>query len=231
MYTLPTEFAAAVAAGRMASVNLVDLYCADSDNDDLTFRWSDRFEALSYPASDAVDGSDMVTYAGLDRRMEIQRDVRLSQTLASEPVRLILDGSRAGDDDDAIGAFMDCVWHQRRVRVRQVLLDFDTGLSPSEPVWQWWGRLDHRQLQTTPNEPSRLTVTCEGGLFRIRGRRMHTRTHADQQRRKAGDLFFQGTPLMIATPPLWGKAFVSLPGSGGGGSATAYRGPVRTDEN
>jgi hypothetical protein len=163
--------------------------------------------------------------------MTVNRDIRFSQTLASEPCKITFDGSRAGDDEDPIGQFTDRDWHQRKVRVRQVLLDPDTWTSPTTPIWEWNGRMDKAQYVRQADQPQQLTLTCESGLFRVRGRNMHTRTHADQQRRAAGDLFFQPTPLMIGLPIVWGKNVVDLPGgryagAGGGGGGGAGAGQV-----
>jgi hypothetical protein len=209
-YPLPSEATAAFAAGRMVPAVLVDFY---TDPIKRFWNWPDP---LTY-------GGD--AYVSLWNRITVDYAVRQSATLAAEPVTITLDASRIGDNDDPVGGFVDLDWHQRRVRVRVVLLDFDTMESPSDPVWEWRGRMDHRQLNRAPGTEQTLVLTCEGGLFRIRGRRMHTRTDRDQRTRSAADRFFDLTPIMAVRTPIWGKAsanipgvrVISSPGGGGGG--------------
>lgn len=220
-YPLSPDAEEKLAAGRLATVLLVDLYCADDDGP-APIRLSSWHLELSYPANDALNDDDSVNYLPFFGRMTVNRDIRFSQTLSSEPCKITLDGSRAGDDEDPVGLFTDRDWHQRKVRVRQILLDPETWSGSTTPIWEWNGRMDKRQYVRQAGEAQQLTLTNESGLFRIRGRNMHTRTHADQQRRKAGDLFFQPTPLMVGLPIVWGKNVVDLPGgghfsSGGGG--------------
>lgn len=211
-YTLDSAAEAALAAGRMVSALLMDLYCKDGDGDPLTLRFWNWPGTLDYPANDHVDDDDPVTYQSLLRRVSVDVGVRFTATLTAEPMTINFDSSRAGDDADLIGQFADANWHQGRVRARRVLLDFSTQESPSDPVWEWRGRMDHRVFQRQAQDEQTCVLTCEGGVFRVRGRNMHTRTHLDQQRRLAGDLFFQGTAIMVGLPAMWAKAPANIPG-------------------
>lgn len=205
-YPLSSEALAAIAAGRLHSAVLLDLYCRDDDGDPLTLRAWDQPGVLTYAADDTVDGEDTpVDYLSLAGRLQVDVAVRASATLAAEPLIITMDGSRVTDDDDITGAFASAQWHQLRARVRRILLDFETGASPTAPIWEWRGLMDHRQFVTNPGDPDQVILTCEGGLMRTKGRRMHTRTHADQQGRAAGDLFFQATPVMAGMAPSFGK--------------------------
>lgn len=210
-YPLPADARAMFEAGRMAPALLVDLYTSP------VRRWWLWPGDLLYPANDSIDGASEVTYVSIEGRMQVDYAVKASASLSSEPLVITLDGSRAGDNDDAIGAWVDQDWHQRSVRARLVLLDFDTRLSPTDPVWEWRGRMDHRAFNRQPGEDSRIVLTCEGGLFRIRGRRMHTRTDQDQRRRLSSDRFFDLTPVMVTRQPVWGKSIANIPGTTGGG--------------
>jgi hypothetical protein len=216
-YPVPAGAQARIDAGRTTQALLLDFYLKDGAGDALTLRCWNWPGELSYPAVDHIDGADPVTYADMHRRIEIERSIRFSTSLASEPLRVTLDGSTAGDDDDFTGKLTDAKWHQRTFRIRQVELLLDTGESPTDPVWSWRGRLDERSFTRQADNPTKLVITAQGGTFRIRGRRMHTRTHADQQRRLAGDKFFEGTPLMVAIPPLWMRSYANIPGNRGGG--------------
>jgi len=222
-YPLDAESEAALAAGRLCTADLVDFYLADSEGAPLTLRaWSWPGE-IDYPANDAIDDTDPVTYESMHKRMDVAKSVRLAATLAAEPLQIVLDGSRSADDDDWVGRFVDADWHQRPMRIRQILFNFDTQASATDPVWEWHGRLDHRQLSTQKDQPQTWSVSCEGGLFRVRGRRLHTRSHADQQRRLAGDLFYRGTPNMVGRPLVWAKAQGNVVGAAGGSSGNPPR--------
>jgi hypothetical protein len=154
--------------------------------------------------------------------MRISREIRFTATLASEPLKITVDGSRSLDDDDIVGQWVKSDWYQRNVRVRQVVINPASGAVLEGACWEWNGRMDYRQRPRQGDQPLAWELTCQPGLFRVQGRNMHTRTHADQQRRLAGDLFFQGTPAMVALQPVWGRTTANVPGirasfTGGGG--------------
>ena len=239
-YPLSSDAEALIATGRLGKAMLVDLYCADGDGDPLTLRLWDRPGTFSFIANDLVDGpgrsdppalDDMVTYLSMRGRMQVQREIRFTATLASEPLKIMLDGSRSGDDDDLVGQWVDADWHQRNVRVRQVAINKDTGAALPDPVWEWNGRQDYRQRPRQAKLPLQWQLTCQPGMFRVQGRNQHTRTHADQQRRLSGDLFFQTTPAMVGLQPVWGRTTANVPGmrstsAGGGGGGGAGAGQI-----
>lgn len=206
-FPLDVDTEAAIAAGRIKPADLVDFYLRDGDGDPLTLRcWTWPGEA-TYPGTADLDGSTSdVTYESMYGRIVVPKGIRMAATLASEPLTLTLDGSRSDDDEDWVGRFVDATWHQARVRVRSVLRNFDTGALLSLPHWEWRGRIDQRNLTLKDGEPASWAVTCEGGLFRVRGRRLTTRSHQDQQKRLAGDLFYRGTPRMVGIPLMWARA-------------------------
>lgn len=231
-YPLDTDTEADIAAGRVRPCDLVDFYVRDGVGDPDTLRcWNWPGEAV-YPGTADLDGStDDVTYESLYGRIAVPKGLRTSATLASEPMVITLDGSRSDDDADWVGRFVDSDWHQCRVRVRQVLMHFETGAHRDQPAWEWRGLLNHRDLVLKDGDASVWNVTCEGGLFRIRGRRLRSRTHEDQQRRSAGDQFYKGTAVMVGLPLNWAKAPASIPGVITNGGGAAYAPPITNIQN
>lgn len=215
-YPLDAATEAAIAAGRIKTADLVDFYAKTEGGENAFLRGWDWPGPCSYPANDPAEidgavGASNVAYEPLYGRIVVNKQLRLSATLASEPCVIMLDASRSGDDEDWVGRFVDRNWHQCRMRVRQILLNFETEEASTDPVWEFHGLLDHRNLTRKAGEPLAWEVKCQGGLFRVRGRRMRTRSHDDQQKRKAGDMFYRATPLMVAVPLIWAKANASIP--------------------
>lgn len=219
-FPLDSDTEAAIATGRIRDACLVDLYLADSGGAPLTLRFWNWPDATAYPGTPDLDGSTAAqTYDSLAGRFTVSRGIRQAASLAAEPLTLTLDGSRSGDDADIVGRFVDADWHQRRMRVRCVMRNLTTGALHAQPHWEWRGLIDHRNLVSREGQPQIWETTCQGGLFRVRGRRLRTRSHEDQQRRSAGDLFYAGTPKMVAVPMFWARAQASIPGvrtQGGG---------------
>lgn len=223
VYPVSSGFEADVAAGRIKCADLIDLYAKDEAGDPAFLRAWTFPGACTYKANDpdGVDGAvgnTDVTYETMYGRVIVQKALRMAATLSSEPLQILLDASRSGDDEDFVGRLVDRTWHQCRMRVRQIRLNVATEEVDPEPFWEWHGLIDHMNLVRKPSaegdegEPQYWEVKCEGGLFRVRGRRMRTRSHEDQQKRLAGDLFYTGTPLMVSVPLIWNKAPAALPG-------------------
>lgn len=220
-FPLDTDTEAAIAAGRIRSADLVDLYLRDGVGDPLVLRFWDQPGEASYPGTAALDGgTSNQTYQSMYGRMAIEKTIRFAASLSSEPLVITLDGSRSSDDADIVGQFVDADWHQARVRVRQVLVNIATSALHSLPAWEWHGLLDHRNLTSQTGEPQTWQVKCQGGLFRVRGRRMRTRSHEDQQRRDAGDQFYKGTARMVGIPLMWAKSPNNVPGIRSNGGST-----------
>lgn len=231
MYSLDAETEADIAAGRIRPCDLVDFYVRDGEGDPATLRcWNQPGEA-TYPGTVDLDGSTSdVTYEGMFGRIAVPKGVRVAASLASEPLIITLDASRSDDDEDWVGRFVDATWHQCRVRVRHVLMHWETGALRDLPAWEWRGLLNHRDLVVKDGDPAVWNVSCQGGLFRIRGRRLRVRAHEDQQRRSAGDKFYLGTAAMVALPLNWAKKPANIPGviTVGGG---AYVPPITNNQN
>jgi hypothetical protein len=221
-YSLDAATEAAMAAGQIKSADLYDFYLKTSGGADLKLRCWNWPGSTTYPGTVELDGSTSAqTYESMFGRVKAAWGLRMAASLSSEPLVITLDGSRSTDDADFVGKFVDADWHQRRVRVRRVLIDIATGALNAAPHHEWRGLIDHRNLTSQDDQKQTWEVSCQGGLFRVRGRRLRTRSHEDQQRRAAGDLFYAGTAKMVALPLIWAKAPANIPGirsnSGSGG--------------
>lgn len=224
-YPTDSETDDAIAAGRIKSADLVDLYLRDGADAPLTLRCWNWPGAASYAGTVALDGSTAAnTYESMFGRIGIAKSIRMAASLSSEALRITLDASRSTDDADWVGRFVDADWHQRRVRLRQVMLDWTTEALSSAPMWEWHGLIDHRELSQPPGQPQTWELTCQGGLFRVRGRRLKTRSHADQQERSPGDMFYVGTANMVGRPLNWAKKPGNIPGTPTGGGSAAGSG-------
>jgi len=217
VYPLDTDTEADLESGLFASADFLDLYVKDSEGAPATLRaWSWPGET-SYVANDPEEiagavGDEDVTYESMYDRMLIPKGLRMAASLSSDPLTILMDGARSGDDEDWVGRFVDSDWHQCRMRVRSIMMRRDTGALRTQPHFEWHGRLNHRNLKRQDGEKLVWEVECQGGLFRVRGRRLRTRTHEDQQKRLAGDLFYQATPLMVGVPLIWNKSQAQIPG-------------------
>lgn len=237
VYPVSSGFEADVAAGRIKSADLVDLYTKDGAGDPAFLRAWTFPGTCTYKANDpdgvagAVGNSD-VSYESMCGRIIVKKALRMSASLSSEPLQILLDASRSGDDADWVGRFVDRKWHECRMRVRSIRLNVVTEAVDPEPFWEWHGLIDHANLVRKPSvngeegEPQYWELKCQGGLFRVRGRRNRTRSHEDQQIRKAGDKFYQGTPLMVSVPLIWNKAPAALPGVVSNGGAAGGARPI-----
>ncbi len=202
----------AMATGSVAVAILIDM-----ETDPILRAWT-------WPGTLAFDGE---SYVSLEGEVDIQGSIKSTATLASEPLQITFDASRIRDDDHFVGQFGSSDWSQRKIRVRKAIIN--PAASPVEVIDvidDWRGRMDKREVIRQINSPELLQLTCENGLFRIRGRNLHTRTHADQQQRLPGDTFYKNTAERIAVKPFWGKSPVNIPGATGvsGGSGHVYKG-------
>lgn len=212
-FPLDSDTENAIAAGEIQSADLVDFYLKTGGGSPLTLRCWTWPGSASYPGTTDLDGSTSnVTYVSMEGRIRIAKSIRLAASLSAEPLNITLDGSRSSDDADWVGQFVDANWHQARVRVRSVMISLTTGSLHSLPHWEWRGLIDHRNLTSQADQPQTWEVKCQGGLFRVRGRRLNGRNHENQQKRLAGDLFYKGTPRMVGVPLIWARAPANIPG-------------------
>lgn len=222
-FPLDAETEADIASGKVRSADLIDLYVRDGDGNPATQRCWNWIGPASYPGTADLDGdTSNQTYESMYGRVRIAKGLRMAASLSSEPLVITLDGSRSGDDEDWVGRFVDSQFHQCRVRVRCVMISRATNAFRSQPHWEWRGLIDHPNLTLQEGQAASWEVKCQGGLFRVRGRRLTTRSQEDQQRRSAGDKFYIGTAKMVGLPLNWAKAPANIPGLHTVGGSPTY---------
>jgi hypothetical protein len=223
---LDTATRNALAAREVATAWLLELFCYSAGGSPATLRGWDKTEAITY------DGN---AYEALGDRWGISGEIRAGADLVAEPLTVWFDGATQLDDASFIGRLVDRQWHQRKVRLRQLLLvptsNFVTAVGV---VMDWRGFMDTLEAPEGDEGPSRVTLSCESGTFRARARNMTTVTDRDQRLRDASDASFRN----IATKPFqdvpFGTSWSSIPGyrpgpEGLDGNSTAGRGMGRVD--
>lgn len=189
-------------AGLLHQAILLDLYCEN-----------ETLHGWTWPGPMEFEG---ITYESLYEIVHIDTEVQLSLGLQAPETEITFDGSRVTDHDHFVGKFWQSVWHQRRMRWRIVLIEPEADpMSVVGIIESYHGRMDYRSEIEAPGGVDVVTLSCEGGLFRVRGRNMHTRTHADQQLRAPGDRFFDLVSEKQATNPVWGKRETVISRGGG----------------
>lgn len=222
---LDTDTRNALGAREVACAWLLELFCESTGGSPAYLRGWDKGEALTY---------DSVSFEALGDAWGISGEIRAGADLVAEPLAIWFDGSKQLDDASFIGRLLDRRWHQRKVRLRQLLMaptsNFVTAIGV---VLDWRGFMD--TIDTPEGEgPSRVTLQCESGTFRARARNMTTVTDMDQKRRDADDASFQN----IATKPFqsvpFGTSWSNIPGirtptvpvSGGASARIGARGDL-----
>jgi hypothetical protein len=213
---LDTATRNALAAREVATAWLLELFCVSAGGSPATLRGWDKTEAITY------DGN---AYEALGDRWGIAGEIRAGADLVAEPLAIWFDGATQLDDASFIGRLVDRQWHQRKVRLRQLLLvptsNFVTAVGV---VMDWRGFMDTLEAPEGDESPSRVTLSCESGTFRARARNMTTVTDRDQRLRDATDASFRN----IATKPFqdvpFGTSWSSIPGYRG--SPEGLDGPI-----
>lgn len=194
----------ALAAREVATAWLLELFCESAGGSPAYLRGWDKTEAITYGGS---------TFEALGDAWGVSGEIRAGADLVAEPLTIWFDGSKQLDDASFIGRLLDRRWHQRKLRLRQLLLtptsNFVTAVGV---VMDWRGFMDTLDAPEGGAGSSRVTLTCESGTFRARARNMSTVTDLDQRRRDASDASFRN----IATKPFqdvpFGLSWSSIPG-------------------
>lgn len=217
---LPLTTAArnALAAREVAHAWLLDLYTAEG-----TLRCWDKNIAITY-------GGD--TYEALGDRWRIEGEIKIGVDLTPEPLTLAFDGAPQSDDATFIGRLVDRTWHQRRMRIRGLLLDVSSNFTTAIGVHvEWNGWMDTLQTSDGMGSASTVILNCEGGILRALDQNLTTCTDADQKRRLATDQFMRNIALKPSQDVPFGTDWKNIPGGrgygstgGGGGGGSGGRG-------
>jgi hypothetical protein len=216
---LTTDARNALAAREVAHAWLLDLYTGEG-----TLRCWDKGVPITY-------GGD--TYEALGDRWRIEGEIKVGVDLTPEPLTLSFDGAPQSEDASFVGRLVDRTWHQRRMRIRGLLLDVSSNFTTAIGVHlEWNGWMDTLQTSDGVGGPSTIILNCEGGILRALDRNMTTCTDADQKRRLSTDQFFRNVALKPSQEVPFGTEWKNIPGGpgyggggggGGGGGAPSFR--------
>ena len=198
---LSSEQKAALRAGRIEMGFLLDLFV-----DGTSLHCSSLYTPLSYDVGDGVT-RDYEPMA--DRWGHGENAITMGTDLTPEPLNLIFDASRVGDNTDFVGRFVDSKWHRRHTRLTE--MTFLVGSSravPIAPVFTWEGDMDFASFPETAGAPPTMMLTIESGTFRYLSRNVQTRTDENQQRFFPGDKFFQDLPGLIGRELPWHRSWI-----------------------
>lgn len=207
---LTTDARDALEAREVAHGWLLELF-----TDEGTLRCWDKSIAITY-------GGD--TYEPLGDRWRVDGEIKLAADLVAEPVTFVFDGAPQSDDASFVGRLLDRAWHQRRVRLRGLLLNTSSNFNTAIGVHlDWYGWMDKINVSDAPGQPSQVLLTCEGGIFRALDRNLTMCTDTDQKRRLSTDQFFANIALKPSQDVPFGTGWSNVPGarSNGGGNDTA----------
>lgn len=204
----------ALAAREIAHAWLLDLYCENADGSPATLRGWDKTEAITY-------GGD--TYEPLADAWGIDGEIRAGADLVAEPLAIWFDGAAQLDDASFVGRLLDRRWHQRRVRLRQLLLAPGTNFTSVIGVaFEWRGFMDKIDAPEGPGA-SRVALGCESGTFRARARNMTTVSDRDQRLRDASDASFANMAVKPFQDVPFGTSWTNIPGYRYVGSSSGGR--------
>ncbi|MEL7203198.1 MAG: hypothetical protein AAGL19_03445 [Pseudomonadota bacterium] len=208
---LPLTTAArnALAAREVAHAWLLELFTTEE-----TLRAWDKNIDLSYESN---------TFEGIGDKWRIAGEISMGVDLVPEPLTISFDGSLQNDDTSFIGKLVDNQWHNRKVRLRGMLLDVSSEFTvPIGVHIDWNGFMDQLDTSDTTGQASTISLKCEGGTFRALDRFLVQCTDEDQRRRNANDAFMQNVALKPQQDVPFGKSWSKIAGSngssGGGGS-------------
>jgi hypothetical protein len=214
---LTTDTRNALGEREVACAWLLELFTESAGGSPAYLRGWDKSEGITFGGA---------SYEALGDAWGISGEIRAGADLIAEPLSIWFDGAKQLDDASFVGRLLDRRWHQRKVRVRQLLLapssNFVTAIGV---VLDWRGFMD--TISAPEGEgPSRVTLQCESGTFRARARNMTTTTDMDQKRRDATDASFRNIAVKPFQSVPFGTSWATIPGSrtgstggGGGGSS------------
>lgn len=201
---LDTATRNALAAREIAHAWLLELFCQSAGGTPVTLRGWDKTEAITYGGS---------TFEPLGDGWGIAGEIRAGADLVAEPLTIWFDGALQLDDASFVGRLVDLKWHQRRVRLRQLLLTPTSNFVTAVGVaYDWRGFMDTLDAPEGDSGPSRVVLNCESGTFRARARNMTTVTDRDQRLRDANDASFRNIAMKPFQDIPFGTNWSNVPG-------------------
>ena len=137
-------------------------------------------------------------------RLVAPNEVRETQALGSNGIKLFLDSSRISDDTDIVGALVDNDVVQRRIRLRTVL--FRPNTSRTVPLWIFNirdGIVDGIDDSIAVDKRPLLAVRIASGSFAYNERRNLTYSNADQNELYPGDTGFSKIAQLVDVTLKW----------------------------
>lgn len=201
----------ALAAREVAHAWLLELF-----TDEGTLAAWDKTIPITYDSTDFEPLSDQWGISG---------EIRLGADLVPEPLTITFDGAPQNDDASFVGRLLDSTWHQRKMRLRGLLLDTSSNFTSAIGVHlDWNGWMDTISVTDAIGQPAQVVLNCEGGVFRALDRNFTTCTHADQLRRSATDTFFKNVALKPTQDVPFGTSWKNIPGGNGRGGGSGGSG-------
>jgi hypothetical protein len=193
--------------------NIANVWIMEMFTDEATLRGCSVGKSLSFESN---------TFEPLGDDFKISGQIKTGVDLVSEPLVIELNAAGILDDTTFVGRLVDNQWYQRRIRVRQLL--FTPGEHFNNLIgscFEWFGYMDMFEEGAAEDESATLILTCESGIFRARGRNMHTYTDKDQRLYDAADASFVNTATKPFQSIPFGESWSTVPGYRGGGSTGA----------
>ncbi len=192
---------AAIKSRRVAHAWLIELFTAEG-----TLRAWDK------PMTGSYGGVD---FEGIGDAWSLS-EIKLSTGLVPQPITITFDGGLQHDDSSFVGRLLDRTWHQRKIRLRGLLLDPESNWTSAIGVHlDWNGYMDQISTSDQVSAPSSVVLTCESGVFRALDRSMTTCSNIDQKRRDPTDGFFRNTATKPTQDIPFGTGWKNVPGGGG----------------
>lgn len=195
---ISTDVRNALKSRQISSAWLFEMFC-----DEGVLRAWDRRKPVTFESHSIEALSDQIKISG---------DVQLGNELVPEPLTIEIDAAKALDSDTFIGRFVDRTWYQRRIRVRQLLLVPMSNGTIIDPFYDWYGYMDNIDDLSGDGTPSKIILTCEGGIFRALGRNMRTYTDVDQRQIDPDDPSFVNTATKPFQSIPFGESWTNVPG-------------------
>lgn len=207
---LDTDTRDALAAREIAVAWLLELFCDSAGGSPAYLRAWNQTEAITYDSADFEPLGDAWGLAG---------EIRAGADLVAEPLTIWFDGAAQLDNASFVGRLLDRRWHQRKIRLRQLLMvptsNFVTAIGVG---LDWRGFMDSLDAPEGGAGASRVTLSCESGTFRARARNMTTVTDRDQRLRDSNDASFRNIAVKPFQDIPFGTSWTNIPGARGGGS-------------